>query len=370
MGVVPEESTVTDRSASRTTDVLRRLTDADVQAAARRLTRAQQRALGQALGVPASVLTDRPGSARVLRGRTRGRRPAEVSDLAHRLVDATWNAVVDALGDHADDPDESQMRAAVDVVLAEHGTAAVVLVLALCAEGDFVAAPVATVVLDADPRYAPDAVGPVADDDGPPETSTVGPVAPADRAADEAKRAERRARKDAEKAARVQRGGSSGPQRYKKAKRGAPEAGSGPTPPDPTDPTDPPDPPGVTVGGRPVIGGTPREVRPIGAHPDLDLGDPLVGRVVVAVVPFDDGTGSKPRPCVVLAASGRDHLVVRTCSSEGGAVSRDWKAFAVRDLVAAGLDGPTYVSDDERRIPRSDVTRTLGWLATPDWNQL
>lgn len=363
MEVDPEEETVADRSATRTLDVVRRLTDADVQTAARRLTRAQQRALGQALGVPASVLTDRPGSARVLRSRTRGRRPTEVADLAHRLVDTTWNAVVDTLGDHADDPDDAQMRAAVDAVLPGHGVAAVALVLALCADGDFVAAPVAGAVLDTDTRLGPDAVGPVADDDASPGPSGA-PTPSGRREADDAKKAERRARKDAERAARAQRGAATGPPRYKKAAR--PDA----EPDDPTGPTDPVDAPGVTVGGRPVLGGTPRAVRPVGAHPDLDLDDPLVGRVVVAVVPFDDGVGAKPRPCVVLAASGRDHLVVRTCSSEGGVVSRDWKAFAVRDLVAAGLDGPTYVSDTERRIPRADVTRTLGWLATPDWNQL
>ena len=357
---------MTDRSATRTTDLLQRLSDADVQAAARRLPRSQQRALGQTLGVPASVLTDRPGAARVLRGRTRNRRPADVTDVAHRLVDATWNAVVDALGDHATDPDEAQMRVAVETVLPDHGAGAVALVLALCAEGDFVAAPVAATVLSDDPRLAPDAVGPLPDDEtDAPGAAPVGtPIV--DTAAEEAKRAERRARKEAEKAARAQRGGT-GPQRYKKA-RGAETGRPAPTPGPDAPATDPLPP--VTVAGRPVVGGTPRVVRPVGAHPELDLGDALVGRVVLAEIPFDDGTASKVRPCVVLAASGRGHLVVRTCSSEGGVVSRDWKSFPVGDLVAAGLDGPTWISDDERRIARIDVTQTLGWLATADWNQL
>ena len=373
MGALTQEDAVTDRSVTRTTDLLHRLSDDDVQAAARRLPRAQQRALGQTLGVPASVLTDRPGSARVVRARTRNRRPADVTDVAHRLVDATWNAVVDALGDHASDPDEAQMRAAVESVLPEHGPGAVALVLALCADGDFVAAAVADTVLTGDPRLAPDAVGPLVDDESaPPGASTALSTdrASVDADAEAAKRAERRARKEAEKAARAQRGGG-GPQRYKKSRGGGsagPTPTAGPTAAPTADPTDVPPP--VTVGGRPVGAATPRVVRPVGAHPDLDLDDALVGRIVLADIAFDDRTASKVRPCVVLAASGRSHLVVRTCSSEGGAVSRDWRSFPVGDLVAAGLDGPTYVSDDERRIPRTDVVEALGWLATADWNQL
>ena len=348
---------MTDRAATRTAELLRRLSDADVQAAARRLPRAQQRALGQALGVPASVLTDRPGSARVVRARTRGRRDADVADVAHRLVDATWNAVVDALGDHAEDPDEAQLRAAVDDVLPGHGAGACALVLALCSEGDFVAAPVAAAILDADARFAPDAVGPAITDE-----ADASATPDDDTRADEAKRAERRARKDAEKASRSQRGNASGPARYKKAKRDTP------APPAPSPPAANSVPSTSRGAAAPSA---PRTVRPVGAYPDLDLDDPLVGRLVLAPIEFDDDEDEvKVRPCVVLAASGPQHLVVRTCSSAGGAVSRSWKAVAVTDLALAGLDRPTFVSEEERRIARADVTATLGRLSPDAWNQL
>ncbi len=103
----------------------------------------------------------------------------------------------------------------------------------------------------------------------------------------------------------------------------------------------------------------------------LERSDELVGRIVFAEVVFDGPVaGAKPRPCVVVAASGRDHLVVRPCYSEGGRRAGDFRAVPITDLDEAGLDRATFVSYEERRIARSDVKGEFGWLPTVDWNQL
>ncbi len=109
----------------------------------------------------------------------------------------------------------------------------------------------------------------------------------------------------------------------------------------------------------------------MGSYRDLDRDDDLVGRVVLAEVVFDGPIpGGKVRPCVVVAASGRDDLVVRPCYSEGGRRAGDFRAVPVSDVKQAGLDRITYVSHEERRIPRTSVAGELGWLPVADWNQL
>ncbi len=149
---------------------------------------------------------------------------------------------------------------------------------------------------------------------------------------------------------------------------------SGPTaaddaPPEPTNAEPPP----VTLNGdaiRPDAHDR-RTIRLVGTYRDLDRDDPMVGRVVLAEVVFDGPVpGGKVRPCVVVAASGRDDLVVRPCCSEGGRRAGDFRAVPVSDVKQAGLDRITYVSHEECCIPRTAVAGELGWLAVIDWNQL
>ena len=82
-----------------------------------------------------------------------------------------------------------------------------------------------------------------------------------------------------------------------------------------------------------------------------------MGRVDLGSISFDGpGRGEKVRPCVVIAASGADDLVVRPCYSEGGRRAGDFRAVAVSDPGRAGLERDSYVSHDEQCIPRSSVT--------------
>ena len=82
-----------------------------------------------------------------------------------------------------------------------------------------------------------------------------------------------------------------------------------------------------------------------------------------------DLTG-KHRPCVVIAASGADQLVVRPCYSEGGLQSRTWTSVLITDPRAAGLEKGGYVSSEECAVDRTDIGDLIGWLAREDWNML
>lgn len=114
-----------------------------------------------------------------------------------------------------------------------------------------------------------------------------------------------------------------------------------------------------------------RAVRIVGSYRALDRSDPLVGRVVLAEVVFDGpGAGGKVRPCVVIAASGVDDLVVRPCYSEGARRAGDFRAVPVSEPDVAGLDRTSFVSHEERCISRTAVAAELGSLSNVDWNQL
>jgi hypothetical protein len=274
-------------------------------------------------------------------------------------------AVIDALGDDADDPTRDQLLGALAAVGDEFDDATVRVMLASVAIDEMPASGLCLALLDEDGRYAlPGWRGQVA------AAPSAGPAArPAPAAgATEAQRAERKARKqrEAEERRRRDEAKARAAELVREARKreraeaaaraaGVPQA-SAPAPAVPAGP----------VRRRPVL--TPLEAD------EFDPADPWVGGVVVAWVPFDavdpehpDMEG-KDRPCVVVAGSS-DHLLVRPCYSDGGVKSRDWTSVPVRSWRQAGFDKPTWVAMEAVRVDRPAGAPT-GRLDTDDWNSL
>lgn len=86
---------------------------------------------------------------------------------------------------------------------------------------------------------------------------------------------------------------------------------------------------------------------------------PAVGEVWFAEVPFADGTGSKDRPVLVLAASGRTCTVVRFTSKDRSA-RRDHRPAPVG---VGGLQRDSWVDLRPLRLPRRALRRRI---ARPD----
>jgi hypothetical protein len=343
--------------------VLERMDAADVQAACGDLSQGELTELARAAGVPRVVLARDSSAARVLRNRARrSARTARV--VVEMLVLPTRDLVVAALGDErSEDPTYEDLLTVLPDIVERHGPRRVALLLAFAVDEKWAAADPCRRLLETDDRFVIDALGEPADDDTdhtPPRRSPAKPV-------------DAEARPSPPKRSKQDRGKRKPPQapppRYKK-KRPSDSTDHGNAPSDDTTTAAPP---AVTLNGvavRPDAHDR-RPVRLVGSHRDLDRNDPLVGRMVLAEVAFDGPIpGQKVRPCVVIAASGRDELVVRPCYSEGGRRAGDFRAVPVSDVKQAGLDRVTFVSHDECRIPRSSVTAELGWLPVTDWNQL
>lgn len=90
------------------------------------------------------------------------------------------------------------------------------------------------------------------------------------------------------------------------------------------------------------------------------------GAVVIAHVPYADGTGSKRRPAVVLRASRHDVEVLPVTSKpprrRGGTALADWEP--------AGLRQPSTVRHTPVLIDRRDVDVALGQLSPRDHRTL
>ena len=95
----------------------------------------------------------------------------------------------------------------------------------------------------------------------------------------------------------------------------------------------------------------------------------MLGTLVIVTIAYSDGSGHKARPAVVVGAQ-RLQLVVRPCYSYGGTVADDWRSVPIGDWRDAGLDGPSWVAEDEVLIARSEIRDQLGRLTAADWNQL
>lgn len=85
-------------------------------------------------------------------------------------------------------------------------------------------------------------------------------------------------------------------------------------------------------------------------------GAPRAGEVWFAEVPFEDGTGSKDRPVLVLSATGRSYEVARFTSQD---------KFGRRDHVRVpqgipGLPRASWLDLRPTRLPRSAFRRRTG----------
>jgi hypothetical protein len=198
----PDEST--DESAEetepaiRTFAVLERLDVDDVHRAARALPQRRQQDLAKSLRVPVVTLTESPTAASIVRHRARRMSRGAVSGLGRDLVAVCGDDTITALGDTSDDPSFEDLTGVLDPLVDTWGARVVAVLLAATADGDFPARDVCLRVLDEDPRFALDALGPVHTDD--PAATPEHEEAAADDAAQEAKRDLRRQRRQEQKA--------------------------------------------------------------------------------------------------------------------------------------------------------------------------
>jgi len=87
------------------------------------------------------------------------------------------------------------------------------------------------------------------------------------------------------------------------------------------------------------------------------------GSVVLADVPFEDGTGSKFRPVIVLCSSASEAEVL-PCTTK---IWRRHMSFPVRDLQCAGLIKPSAVNCERRvKIQLTSIVDLLGQLSADD----
>jgi hypothetical protein len=340
--------------------VLERLTSDDVRAACGDLTQGEVTELARVVGVPRVVISRDSSSARVLR--RRARRSAKTAKLiVEVLVRPTRDLVIADLGERSEDPSYEDLVSVLPDAVVRHGARRVALLLAFAVDDKWAAADPCRRLLETDDRFVSDALGEPVDDDvetTPPKGSRPKP------AGEDAEQSRpKRTKVDRRKGTR-----QNPPPRYKKKKSPGATTDED-APPEPKNAEPPP----VMLNGATIRPGAHdrRTIRLVGSYRDLDRDDPMVGRMVLAEVVFDGPIPcGKVRPCVVVAASGRDDLVVRPCYSEGGRRAGDFRAVPVSDVRVAGLDRVTYVSHEERCIPRSAVAGELGWLPVADWNQL
>ena len=310
-------TTEAESDDSRTVQVLARLTSSDVHQAAKALPSKVQQQLARALGVPITVLTSSGKASELVRRRARRLDTAKAAALGRDLADACVSETIAALGDRHDRPSYDDLLGVLDPICARWGVRLVALMLAATADGDFNAAAVCAQVLDEDPRFALDTLGPV-ELDAP--TPPIGTSAPTMSAAElEAKREQRRQRRESKKAKQP-------------AKRPEP----------PTYRRKRPTEPGATASKEtsPSVQGLPVATSPapmrratvVGNYEGLEYDDELIGAVVHAYIPFreptPEGGDGKIRPCVVIAACAPDSLVVRPCYSEGGRARKTGDRFA------------------------------------------
>ncbi len=355
---------------SRTVQVLARLTSPDVHQAAKALPSKAQQQLARSCGVPISVLTSSGNAAELVRRRARRLETPKASALGRDLADACVVETIAALGDRYDRPSYDDLLGVLDPICAHWGVPLVALMLAATADADFNAAEVCARVLDEDPRFALDTLGPVEQDSPAPVIGTPPPTV--SEAELQAKREQRRQRRESKKAKQPAKRAETPSYRRKRAPASQESveqtaAGHGASATERL---------ALTVQGRPVSTSSDpmRRATVVGNYEGLEHDDELIGAIVHVYIPFQgptpEGEDGKMRPCVVIAACASDSLVVRPCYSEGGARAEDWRSVRVTDPLVAGLDKNSYVSAQEFVIERVQAAPIRGWLARDDWNAL
>jgi len=272
-----------------------------------------------------------------------------VSGLLELLSMEGLERIIDLLGDHAENPNFDQLKAAADAYRAEGGTRNDLLaVLAFAAGQEFPAAPSCRKLLDEE-----------ADLQLPELTVTVGTtslLSPKEQ--DAAVLEQRRLRREEEKAkkkAKAEKAAAAKAAPVKKAKTVAPK-------PAPAAPA-PVVPPVLEVTRRTVML-TPAEAA------SYDPAHPLAGWVVMTEVPFDavdpmaPEMQAKVRPAVVVAASSEGFLVrgIYSLESPSRHLFQPWRR--------THLDHVSYI--DDIRIPvAADAELTkLAQLTDDEWNSL
>jgi len=275
-----------------------------------------------------------------------GAPPAALSAMLELLAVEPLEKVIEALGDHADNPSFEQLTSAVDRLI-EEGLSAIdmVMVLAFAIAEGFPAAPHCRRLLAARPEFELPAL---------PEVVALAPLVSL-KETDPQIREQRRARREEMK--RKKGPSSARPPRPGKAKE----------PKKATIPTSPVAAPVSSVGTPPDrrrMVFTPVELE------RFDPGHPLAGTVVIVEVPFDavdpetPELKSKERPALVVAASS-DAVLVRAIYSSPAATRstfQPWRRLA--------MDHVCYI--DDVRVALSDVAidgvRRLGQLTDQEWN--
>jgi hypothetical protein len=352
--------TETHEDESRTVQVLARLTSSDVHQAAKALPSRVQQELARAVGVPITVLTTSGKASELVRRRARRLDTAKAAALGRDLADACVSETIAALGDRHDRPSYDDLLGVLDPISARWGARLVALMLAATADGDFNAAAVCARVLDEDPRFALDTLGPLQQDAPTPPIGAPAPTVSEDEL--RAKREQRKQRRESKKAKQPAKRAE--PPSYRKKRPsewGASTTKEMPSSQGPPVPRSP---------GAPPM----RRATVVGNYEGLVYDDELVGAVVHVYIPFreptPEGEDGKMRPCVVIAACAPDSLVVRPCYSEGGAHAEDWRSVRVTDPRSAGLDKNSYVSTQEFVVARTHAEPILGRLSRDDWNAL
>ena len=277
------------------------------------------------------------------------------------LAEPCLAAVIEVLGDHADDPTRPQLMEAIDAVGGDYDDVMVAVMLASVADGEMPASDLCFEILDDDERFGlTDWARFQRAEAEPTEPRQPVSATPEQREARRAKK-QRDAEERRRRAESTARAAEQVRQARKKERAPAPVArtgAAGDVRPVQVAPT---------MGRRRALL-TPME------EEEFDRDDPWSAGVVLAWVRFDaddhdhPGIEGKVRPCVVIAGS-PTHLLVRPGYSEGGVRSRDWKCVPVRYWRQSGFDQPTWIDVVTVRVPRPEDGPT-GWLEPDDWNAL
>jgi hypothetical protein len=292
----------------------------------------------------------------------RGQYRAAVPIAAAVHAEPCLAAVIEVLGDDADDPTREQLLAAIDAVGADFDDVTVTVMLASVADGEMPASDLCFSILDTDERFGltgwqefeRSAAGPAARPIAAPGATDEQREA---RRAKKQREADERRRK-AEAVARAAEQVRLARKKERAAQTDRPQVVADDPVPAPVLPT---------MGRRRALL-TPLE------EEEFDRDDPWSAGVVLAWVPYDAADPEHPdldgkvRPCVVIAGSAT-HLLVRPGYSAGGVKSRDWKSLPVRHWRQSGFDEPTWIDVDAIRVTRPETGPT-GFLEPDDWNAL
>ncbi len=332
------------------------LSSQEINSAVRSLNQADAKTLESILRLPRTTFEHCPTIQTVLQRRLGKQCMHQQFAALQIIVWAAHEGIIAAIGANWRDPSLEELRLAVNQTLAESDTTLVALALALNASTDAPAADKCHLILSTDERFALNALRESCTDQVQQKTPKKSRSSPS--AVVLAKRATRREAKRAPRAAQT------AVTRYRKSPSIPDIKSHGTTPSEVENESG-----GSSFEGSSLT--TRRTVNPVMRFDDIDLNDPLVGKIVCAPIRFRGPIqGIKTRPCVVIAASGSDFLILRPCYSAGGFACHTWKTSSITVLEGTGLTKEGGISNDEYRVKRRRVSTPIGSLSTVDWNQL